>query len=59
MALVRLIVAAPLGERRKVREGWAIAWTAELERRMQQIERGEVKLLTREQFFAATDDERR
>jgi hypothetical protein len=40
-------------------EEWASAWTAELERRMQQIERGEVKLLTREQFFAATDDKRR
>jgi hypothetical protein len=29
-------------------EEWASAWSAELERRMAQIERGEVKLLTRE-----------
>jgi hypothetical protein len=40
-------------------EEWAGAWTEELERRMAQIERGEVKLLTRQEFFAASDDERR
>jgi hypothetical protein len=33
-------------------EEWSTAWTVELERRMAQIELGEVKLLTREEFFA-------
>lgn len=40
-------------------EEWASAWSVELERRMAQIERGEVKLLTREEFFAPSGDERR
>jgi hypothetical protein len=43
-------------ERRDELEGsteeWSAAWTVELERRMAQIEHGELKLLTREEFFA-------
>ena len=34
---------------------WTTVWNDELARRMAQIERGEVKLLTREEFWA--DDE--
>jgi hypothetical protein len=34
---------------------WTVAWNDELANRMGQIERGEVKLLTREEFWA--DDE--
>jgi hypothetical protein len=38
-------------------EEWASAWSQELGRRMAQIERGEVKLLTEEEFFS--DDDKR
>ncbi len=34
---------------------WMAAWSGELSRRMSQIERGEVELLTREEFWS--DDE--
>ena len=34
---------------------WAAAWNEELAHRMTQIERGEVKLLTREEFWADDD----
>jgi hypothetical protein len=40
-------------------EQWESEWSDELQRRMAQIERGEVKLLTREEFFAASADRRR
>ncbi len=40
-------------------EEWSAAWTVELERRMAQIEQGEVKLLTREEFFADSGNARR
>jgi hypothetical protein len=34
---------------------WSAAWSVDLSRRMGQIERGEVELLTREEFW--TDDD--
>jgi hypothetical protein len=34
---------------------WIAAWNDELSQRMAQIERGEVKLLTREEFWADDD----
>jgi hypothetical protein len=34
---------------------WTAAWNDELSHRMAQIERGEVKLLTREEFWADDD----
>ena len=40
-------------------EEWSAAWTVELERRMAQIEHCEVKLLTREEFFADSGNARR
>jgi hypothetical protein len=39
-------------------EEWAVAWTEEIERRMAQIERGEVQLLTREGFFPHSGNRR-
>jgi putative addiction module component (TIGR02574 family) len=33
-------------------EEWTAAWNDELSRRMGQIERGEVELLTREEFWS-------
>jgi hypothetical protein len=40
-----------------VTEGeWSAAWNEELVRRMSQIERGEVRLLTEEEFFANEDE---
>jgi len=34
---------------------WTAAWNDELSQRMAQIERGDVKLLTREEFWADDD----
>jgi hypothetical protein len=63
LEMVSEMTAEERGELRDELEGsseeWASAWSAELERRMAQIERGEVKLLTREEFFAPSGDERR
>jgi hypothetical protein len=63
LEMVSEMTAEERGELRDELEGsseeWASAWSVELERRMAQIERGEVKLLTREEFFAPSGDERR
>ena len=51
----RAELSAKLGGDDLDEKEWASAWNGELAHRMTQIERGEVKLLTREELWA--DDE--
>jgi hypothetical protein len=65
-AVLELVSEMTEDERRELREKlggdeldekeWTTAWNDELAHRMTQIERGEVKLLTEEEFFANDDE---
>jgi hypothetical protein len=44
-----------LGDDEANQEEWTAAWNDELSNRMAQVERGEVKLLTREEFWNDDD----